>query len=107
MYQLAQMTQITSMEHDSIFALGGSFDEEAKDGAGTAMVTDLGDRVVPFPREFHVKRWQEMIYVWGIVAAVLFHPGSGQALLACVLELMDTLYLLLSQHNPHLTNNAF
>ena len=50
------------------------------------MVTDLGDRVVPFPREFHVKRWQEMIYVWGIVAAVLFHPGSGQALLAFVLE---------------------
>ena len=50
------------------------------------MVADPGDRVVPFPGAFHVNLWQEMIYVWGIDAAVRLHPGSGQALLAFVLE---------------------
>ena len=50
------------------------------------MLNDLGDKVVPFPREFNVKLWQEMIHVWGIGAAVLFMPGSGQSLLAFVLE---------------------
>ena len=33
-----------------------------------------------------MKLWQEMIHVGGIEAAVLFQPGSGQALLAFVLE---------------------
>ena len=86
MYQLAQMPRITTAEHEAIFALDTAVDEGAEDGAGAAMVTDLGEKVVPFPREFHVKLWQEMIHVWGIEAAVLFHPGSGQALLAFVLE---------------------
>ena len=49
MHQLAQMTKMTSTEHDSIFALVTPVDEEAKDGAGTAMVTDLGGGMVPFP----------------------------------------------------------
>ena len=42
--------------------------------------------MLPFPREFHAKLWQEMIHVWEIDAAVLFQPGSGQSLLAFVLE---------------------
>jgi hypothetical protein len=86
MYQLAQIMQITSAEHDSIFALDTPEDEGAEDGAGATMVTDLADRVVPFPRECHVKLWQEIIHVWRIDAAMLLHPGSGQALLAFVLE---------------------
>ena len=49
MGQLAQMMKMTSTEHDSIFSLDKFVDEGAEDGAGTAMVTDLGDRVVPFP----------------------------------------------------------
>ena len=48
MDQLAQMTKMTNTEHDSMFALVKPVDEEAKDGAGTAIVTVLGDRVVPF-----------------------------------------------------------
>ena len=86
MYQLAQMPKITNAEHEAIFALDTAIDDGAEDGAGAAMVTDLGEKVVPFPREFHVKLWQEMIHVWGIEAAVLFQAGSGQALLAFVLE---------------------
>ena len=50
MDQPAQMTKMTSMEHDSIFALATPADEEAKGGAGTAMVVDVGDRAAPFPR---------------------------------------------------------
>ena len=41
---------------------------------------------MPFPREFHVKFVQELIHVFELEAAVLFNPGSGQALLAFVLE---------------------
>ena len=63
MYQLAQTTKIDSTEHDSIFALGAPVDEGAEDGAGAAMVTDLGDIMVPFPRECHVELWQDMIHV--------------------------------------------
>eukprot|EP00974_Lingulodinium_polyedra_P106956 10354162-Lingulodinium_polyedra.AAC.1 len=33
-----------------------------------------------------MKLWLEMMHVWGIEAAVLFHPGSGRGLLAFVLE---------------------
>ncbi len=45
MYQLAHVTKITNTEHDAIFALDAPVDEGAEDGAGAAMVTDLGDRV--------------------------------------------------------------
>ena len=51
LYQLAQLTKITNTEHDAIFALDAPADEGAEGGAGAAMVTDLGDRVAPFPRE--------------------------------------------------------
>ena len=73
-------------EHDQIFTLDTAVDVGGEDGAGAAMVQDLGDKVVAFPREFHVKLWQEMIHAFGIEAAVLFWVGSGQALLAFVLE---------------------
>ena len=73
-------------EHEEIFATDVAIDDGAEDGAGAAMVQDLGDKVAPFPRELHVKLWQEMIHVWGIEAAVLFWVGSGQALLASVWE---------------------
>ena len=59
---------------------------ENKTGAGATMIQELGDNVIPFPRETHVKFMQEMIHVFGIEAAVLFWVGSGQALLAYVLE---------------------
>ena len=86
MHQLSQMARITPAEHEAIFSLDTPMDEGGDDGAGAAMVNDLGDKVVPFPREFHVKLWQEMIHVWGIEAAVLFTVGGGQALLAFILE---------------------
>eukprot|EP00974_Lingulodinium_polyedra_P133219 11224742-Lingulodinium_polyedra.AAC.1 len=63
------MPKTTSAEHDAIFALGQAVDESAEDGAGAAIVTDLGDTMVAFPREFHMKLWQEMIRVGGIEAA--------------------------------------
>ena len=47
MYQLAQMAPITSTEHDATFAPVALVDEGAEDGAGAAVVTDLGNRVVP------------------------------------------------------------
>ena len=86
MYQPAQMPRVNIAEHDQIFATETTVDEGADDGAGSTMVQDLGDNVVPFPREFHVKLWQDMIHVFGIEAAVLFWVGSGQSLLAFVLE---------------------
>eukprot|EP00974_Lingulodinium_polyedra_P029354 2827067-Lingulodinium_polyedra.AAC.1 len=61
-------------------------DEGAEDGSGAAMVTDFGDKVVPFPREFNVTLVQDMIHVRGIETAVLFMAGSGQAILGFILE---------------------
>ena len=86
MYQPSQMPKTTTSERDAIFASDDVVGEGEGDGAGAAMISDLGDKVLPFPREFHVKLWQEMIHVWEIDTAVLFQPGSGQALLAFVLE---------------------
>jgi hypothetical protein len=50
------------------------------------MMQDLGEKVVPFPREFQVKLWQEMIHVWDVDVRVMFQVGAGQCLLAYVLE---------------------
>ena len=86
MYQPSQMPKVTPAEHEKMFALDTAIDDGADDGAGAAMIQDLGDNVVPYPREIHVKLWHEMIHVWGIEAAVLFWPGSGQSLLAFILE---------------------
>ena len=86
MFQPSQMPRCSQAEHDQMFAMDTAVDEGAEDGAGAAMIQDLGDSVVPFPREFHVKLWQEMIHVFGVEAGVLFWVGSGQALLAFILE---------------------
>ena len=50
MHQLSQMARITPSEHEAIFSLDTAMDEGGDDGAGTAMVNDLGDKVVPFSR---------------------------------------------------------
>ena len=102
MYQLAQRMKIASAEHEAIFALDTPADEGAEDGVGAAMVSDLGERVVPFPREVHVKLWQEMIHARGIEAAVLLHPGSGQAVLASVLECKRAVGVLKNQSTKSL-----
>jgi hypothetical protein len=86
MYQLSQMPKVTMNEHDAIFADDTAVDEGGEDGAGAAMMQDLGEKVVPFPREFQVKLWQEMIHVWDVDVGVMFQVGSGQCLLAYVLE---------------------
>ena len=86
MYQPSQMPRVSMDEHEKMFVADTAVDDGAEDGAGTAMIQDLGDNVIPFPRETHVKFMQEMIHVFGIEAAVLFWVGSGQSLLAFVLE---------------------
>ena len=86
MFQPSQMPKATMDEHERMFTHDTAVDDGAEDGAGAAMIQELGDNVIPFPRETHVKFMQEMIHVFGIEAAVLFWVGSGQALLAYVLE---------------------
>ena len=86
MYQPTQMPRVSMDEHAKMFIADTAIDDGAEDGAGTAMIQDLGDNVIPFPRETHVKFMQEVIHVFGIEAAVLFWVGSGQSLLAFVLE---------------------
>ena len=55
MHQLSQMAKTTPSEHEAIFSLDTAMDEGGDDGAGAAMVNDLGDNVGPFsarvPRE--------------------------------------------------------
>ena len=41
MYQVDQMTLISTVEQDLIFALDTPVDEGSKDGSGASMVTDL------------------------------------------------------------------
>ena len=86
MYQPSQMPKVNTDEHEKIFMHDTAVDEGAEDGTGAAMLQDLGDGLIPFPREIHVKFMREMIHVFGIEAAVLFWVGSGQTLLAFVLE---------------------
>ena len=65
------------------------------------MIQDLGDNVIPFPRETHVKFMQEMIHVFGIEAAVLFWVGSGQSLLAFVLERKRAVAVVRNAHEKN------
>ena len=53
MYQPSQMPKTTTSEHDAIFASDDVVGEGEGDGAGAAMILDVGDNVMPFPREFH------------------------------------------------------
>ena len=86
MLQVSQMAKTTKAEHGQIFKDDLAEDEGDEDGAGAAVVTELGDKVVPFPHEMPAKLWQEFIHVWGIDVGVLLMPGGGLALLAFVLE---------------------
>ena len=86
---LVHMPKTTMSEHESIFAedtAQDSGDSGAEDGAGGAAEDDLGDNLIPFPREHHVKLTREMIHVWDIDVGVVLMPGSGQSLLAFILE---------------------
>ena len=86
MFMPSQMPKVTMAEHDQIFAHDTATDEGDENGAGAAMLNDLGDKVLPFPREFHVKLFQECIHVWGIEVGVVVWTGSGQSLLAFIIE---------------------
>ena len=52
MYQPSQMPRLSMADHDNIFANDDAIEEEdvLGDGAGAALVSDLGDEVLPFPR---------------------------------------------------------
>ena len=106
MYQFSQMTRVTVLEHDNVFAEDMALPEEGEDGSGAAMISDLGDKVVAFPREWHMKLWQEMIHVWSVDAEVLFQPGSRQAFLAFVLERKRAVGIVKNKaHNDLVRNN--
>ena len=98
MYQPSQMPRVSMDEHEKIFVADAAVDDGAQDGAGTVLIQDLGDNVIPFPRETHVKFMQEMIHVFGIEAAVLFWVGSGQSLLAFVLERKRAVAVVRNNH---------
>ena len=48
---VSQMPKLSMAAHDSIFKNDVPEDECVDDGSGAAMLTELGDNVVPFPNE--------------------------------------------------------
>ena len=86
MVVLANMPKSTQKEHDDIFENDAADDSGAEDGAGSAVVEDLGDKVIPFPRELSEQLTREMIHVFEIDVGVFLTPGSGKALMAVILE---------------------
>ena len=83
---LASMPKMNAVDHENIFTEDTAQDSGAEDGSGGAAVEDLGEYLVPFPREYHHKFTQEMIHVWDIDVGVVLMPGSGQSLLAFIME---------------------
>ena len=47
---LANMPKTTQQVHDDIFEHDPAEDSGAEDGAGSAIVQDLGDKVIPFSK---------------------------------------------------------
>ena len=47
---------------------------------------DLGDKVIPFPREMSESLTREMFHVFGIDVGIFLTPASGKALMAVILE---------------------
>ena len=86
MFQLSQMPKTSQDTHDKIFADDAARDAGAGDGDGHALLEDLGDKVVPFPREMRMELTREKIHVWGINTGVILMPASGQSTLAFLLE---------------------
>jgi len=80
------MPKTSQDTHDKIFADDATRDAGAGDGDGHALVEDLGDKVVPFPREMRMELTREKIHIWGITTGVIFMPASGQSTLAFILE---------------------
>ena len=80
------MPKTSQDTHDRIFADDVAREAGAGDGDGHALVEDLGDKVVPFPREMRMELTREMLHVWGINAGVILMPASGQSTLAYLLE---------------------
>ena len=83
---IAQMMKVTQAIHDEIFMDDQAQDSGAEDGSLSAAVADLGDKLIPFPREMSDKLTREMIHVWEVDTGVIFNPGSGCSLLAFILE---------------------
>ena len=83
---IANMAKVTQAVHDEIFIEDHAQDSGAEDGSGTAVVQDLGDKMIPFPREMSDKLTRELIFVWELDTGVIFNPGSGFSLLAFILE---------------------
>ena len=83
---VANMPKVSAKIHDDIFDQDVAQDSGAEDGSGAAVAEDLGDNLIPFPRELSDKLAREMIHVWEIDVGVIFNPGSGKALLAFILE---------------------
>ena len=86
MVPLANMAKTTMQVHDDIFAGEAAEDSGTEDGAGSAVVQDLGDKVIPFPREMSEMLTREMLHVFEIDVAVFLTPASGKALMAVILE---------------------
>ena len=84
MFQVSQMPKTSQDPHDKIFADDATRDAGAGDGDGHALVEDLGDKVVPFPREMRMELTREKIHTWGITTGVIFMPASGQSTLAFI-----------------------
>ena len=84
--QLASMPKATQKEHDDIFENDAAEDSGAEDGTGSAAVQDLGDKVIPFPREMSEMLTREMIHVFEIDVGVFLTPASGKSLMAIILE---------------------
>ena len=83
---VSNMPKTSANVHDEIFASDMAQDSGAEDGSGTAIVQDLGDSLVPFPRDVHERLTREMIHVWELDVGIIFNPGSGKSLLAFILE---------------------
>ena len=83
---IANMAKTTQQVHDDIFVDEPADDSGGEDGTGTAVVQDLGDSVIPFPREASEKLTQEMIHVFEIDVGIIFNPGSGKSLMAFIME---------------------
>ena len=86
MVPIANMPKTTLPVHDDIFENDPAADSGAEDGTGSAVVQDLGEKVIPFPREMSEMFTREMIHVFDIDVGIFLTPASGKALMAIILE---------------------
>ena len=83
---MANLPKTSQKVHDDILKNDPAEDSGAEDGAGSAVVQDLGDSVIPFAREMSENLTREMIHVFDVDVGVFFTPGSGKSLMAVILE---------------------